>query len=481
MRKKKKWFLAAAAGLLALGVLAYNWVYVFSIKEVRVSNVPENGFVFTRYTEDLQGSIETELVTSNARASRERHFPSSDQEVAEVSADGMITARKPGSATIRITARGNRRVFAEIPVTVIQKALSMQLAMPGELPSNEYYYLVHTGDRPTFLATPDPADALVEHITYESSAPDIVTVSEDGVIEAHQSGIACIRAAWVGPYTEEGQQEELGSFWVNVCSSTDHDSLADHELQWYEESCLIAHALGNAGEYIYTNTKDALEESIEEGYRILEVDLHMTSDKEVVCRHTWYSDTFDVSYDGTIPDLATFEREKYFGTLTPLTGRGLLEIWSEHPKLWFITDVKQEENTSLTEVLNGLTDLAKEMGCEELLDHLIVQLYSVEDYAKVEAIYPIKHWLFTTYQLPDTPGAEIEAAAFSQENGFGAFTSPAWCMSSDYFIDLAKDHNLNLFVHVVDTPEAAKKSMERGIYGFYTDFLSPKDLLDAEK
>jgi len=77
--------------------------------------------------------------------------------------------------------------------------------------------------------------------------------------------------------------------------------------------------------------------------------------------------------------------------------------------------------------------------------------------------------LFTTYQLPDTPGAEIEAAAFAAEKGFDALTVPAWCMGNDYFIELANEYNLPLFIHTIDKKEIVQKSTKRGIYGYYTD------------
>ena len=125
--------------------------------------------------------------------------------------------------------------------------------------------------------------------------------------------------------------------------------------------------------------------------------------------------------------------------------------------------------------MEKLVALAREMGQEKLLDHLIVQLYNIPDYDKINAIYPVKHWLFTTYQLPETPGAEIEAAEYSDQMGFGAFTVPAWCMTNDYFIDLADANHLDLFVHVLDSREQVYKAANRGIYGFYTDFLNPGD------
>lgn len=476
MKKKAVW-IAVLILTMVLFALVILYLFVFSVREIRIENLSEKGdYTFVRYVEDEQALLKIQVVKDKGSlASDQVRYTSSHPEVAEVSGEGTVTAKAAGTAVITVQAKSNPWVKAEVPVTVIQKALSMQIAMPKELPANEYYYLLHTGDRPSMVPLPEPADGLVENLAFESSNPEIVMVTEDGVLEAHRPGIAEISVSWVGPYTEDGKTEDLGHFLVNVCRSQEHDTLAEHELQWYEESCLIAHALGNAGEYTYTNTREALEESLAEGYKVLEVDLSLTSDGEVVCRHTWYSDTYDVSYDGTIPDLETFKNEKYFGVLTTLSGRELLEIWAEYPELYFVSDVKQDENTNLLEVLEKLVALAREMGQEKLLEHLIVQLYDIEDYDRINEIYPIKHWLFTTYQLPDTPGAEVEAAAFAAEKGFGVLTVPAWCMSSDYFIELADAYGLNLFIHTIDTPESVRKSSRRGIYGYYSDFLVPDD------
>ena len=120
--------------------------------------------------------------------------------------------------------------------------------------------------------------------------------------------------------------------------------------------------------------------------------------------------------------------------------------------------------------------LAREMGQEKLLDRLIVQLYNAEDYDKINAIYSMKHWLFTFYQLPKTTEAEEAAAKYSKEMNFGAFTVPIKWKKTAYFVNLAADNKLDMFVHVVDEPSEIRKYMKKGVYGFYTDYWSPRAL-----
>ena len=423
--RKKTVFLTVPVFLILSVAMLLVYIFVCSIHGVEILNGTADGsYTLVRYEKDIQEQIFAEVIADNPWASRELIYISDQPDIVEVSEMGIMTARNPGDAVITVKSKGNPWVKADFGIKVVQKALGMEIAMPEELPSNEYYYLLHLGDTPAMVPKPYPSNAYIENLFFESENPDIVSVTAEGRLNAHKAGIAIIHVSWTGPYTEPGQKEELGSFLINVCRRTDHENLADHEIQWYEESCLIAHALGNAGEY--------------------------TSDGEVVCRHTWYSDTFGVSYDGDIPDLATFEKEKYFDLLTPLTGRMLLEMWAEHPELYFITDVKQDENTNLLEVLEKFVKLAREMGYEGLLDHLVIQVYTPEEYDKIKDIYPFQHFLFTTYQILDTPGGDVTAVAFAAEKDMGVLTVPASCMGTDYFIKLAEEYGLLLFTHTLN-------------------------------
>ena len=49
----------------------------------------------------------------------------------------------------------------------------------------------------------------------------------------------------------------------------------------------IAHALGCIGGNIYTNSREAMINSIEKGYKYLEVDIDSTSDGIFIASHDW--------------------------------------------------------------------------------------------------------------------------------------------------------------------------------------------------
>ena len=54
---------------------------------------------------------------------------------------------------------------------------------------------------------------------------------------------------------------------------------------WYKENKVVMHATGGIDGLEYTNSKDALLHSINQGAKVIEVDFNFTSDKHLVCFH----------------------------------------------------------------------------------------------------------------------------------------------------------------------------------------------------
>ena len=118
-------------------VLIHHRLYVTAIRDIRIFNIPEEGYRLTRYREEVKGAIAARVEADNELASRELRYESSDPEIVTVSEEGVLTAGKQGNAVVKVISVGNPSVSRELPVTVIQKAMSMQVALPEELPSNE--------------------------------------------------------------------------------------------------------------------------------------------------------------------------------------------------------------------------------------------------------------------------------------------------------------------------------------------------------
>ncbi len=117
-------------------------------------------------------------------------------------------------------AKGNPMVnTAQVPVTVIQKAVSMEIAFPEEIPANEYYHLVHRRDSVSF-ETAHTGQRQVENVTYESSNPEIVAyVTERGEIRPIRAEPRDHRLL-DRTLHRGGAGGNLGEFWLNVCRRT---------------------------------------------------------------------------------------------------------------------------------------------------------------------------------------------------------------------------------------------------------------------
>ena len=84
-----------------------------------------------------------------------------------------------------------------------------------------------------------------------------------------------------------------------------------------ETPILIAHSGGGINGYVYTNSQEAILQSIANGYRVIEVDVSMTSDGVPVLTHDFKPDNEHI-FSAT-PTLAMFLKQPMECGLTPLT------------------------------------------------------------------------------------------------------------------------------------------------------------------
>lgn len=103
---------------------------------------------------------------------------------------------------------------------------------------------------------------------------------------------------------------------------------------------LIAHAAGSIDGHTYTNSLEALEKSIADGFKYIELDLSVTSDGKVVAVHDWatfHEMTDSVCFD-CVPSFSEVEHARLYGKYTPLTPRLIDSVWDANPHLILVTD-----------------------------------------------------------------------------------------------------------------------------------------------
>lgn len=104
---------------------------------------------------------------------------------------------------------------------------------------------------------------------------------------------------------------------------------------------LIAHAGGAIDGYTYTNSREALEKAVSNGYKHIEFDFAFTSDSVLVAAYDWnmFNDISGFSSKGdTAPSLQEFISRKIYGRYTPMTATDIKEYFLSNKELILVTD-----------------------------------------------------------------------------------------------------------------------------------------------
>jgi len=136
---------------------------------------------------------------------------------------------------------------------------------------------------------------------------------------------------------------------------------------------LIAHAGGGIDGHIYTNSREAVENSLERGYSFIELDLLLSKDEKIVAVHDWesfYKNT-DLSLTSDKPEPLSFEEfkaKKLHGKYTTLVYEDIIELLKKHESMILVTD--------------KLTDVDKLEGMQIFNERVIIESFSLKQYNK---------------------------------------------------------------------------------------------------
>ena len=146
-------------------------------------------------------------------------WKSSDESVATVDKDGVVTAKKAGTVTITATAGG---VSGTLHITVTAKPVETVPVTSVEV-TVEAGTTVSVGKTLQATATVKPGNATNKKVTWKSSDESIATVDANGVITAKKAGKVVITA------TSTDGTDKSGSVEITVTDETkptpDHKSV----------------------------------------------------------------------------------------------------------------------------------------------------------------------------------------------------------------------------------------------------------------
>ncbi|MBQ4852934.1 hypothetical protein [Pseudoalteromonas sp. MMG012] len=104
-------------------------------------------------------------------------------------------------------------------------------------------------------------------------------------------------------------------------------------------SCsLIAHAGGGIDGIKYTNSKEALQKSIDNGYRLIELDLLVSSDGKILGAHDWERYVDKSSLTNFPPESYEFVSAQYLDKYTTMDIEMINEVFLSNENLILVTD-----------------------------------------------------------------------------------------------------------------------------------------------
>ena len=235
---------------------------------------------------------------------------------------------------------------------------------------------------------------------------------------------------------------------------------------WFQNTRLVCHAGGGIDGLDYTNSKEAIENTLSNGNRYIEIDFAYTSDKELVCMHYW-----DEQWSGsTIPTLQEFLTGRIFGKYTPMTASDLVQYMNDYPDLYIIIDTKESD---YVQVIQNLVELSSYNT--DITDRFIIQLYSEGKKDEIKSFYPFadSNFLFTAYNFGANRPNKILDICYKENIFIVTVPYRAWDQET---LDLYNSKNIVIFEHSINRPDLAHEELQKGVYGIYTDFLSSEDL-----
>lgn len=228
---------------------------------------------------------------------------------------------------------------------------------------------------------------------------------------------------------------------------------------------LVAHAGGELGGHIYTNSLEALDNSYASGHRLIEVDFLFSSDGHLLVAHPHGLPTPD-----QVPTHAEFLASRPFGGLTPLDVEGLMRWLEGHPDVTLVTDLKAEDPETFRRGMLAIRDAGP-----KLLSQVIAQIFHPEQLAVVSELgYP--HTLFTLYQykkLDRSEQALILEFATKERERLVAITIHQSIAAHEPLTQELVQAGLPVLAHTVNDLNAARKLKAAGVVGVYSDRFRP--------
>ncbi len=172
-------------------------------------------------------------------------WTSSDENIATVDANGLVTAVKEGTATITAKANDGSNVSAQCTINV-----SDSFIFVSKISLEKMQVTLNIGETATLNVTIEPANATNKEIAWKSSNPSIATV-ENGVVTAISAGTIYVSAS----STDGSNQSDVCIVTVNEGSAISSISANQESKTIYDLQGRKVNSMAKKGIYVINGKK----------------------------------------------------------------------------------------------------------------------------------------------------------------------------------------------------------------------------------
>ena len=236
-----------------------------------------------------------------------------------------------------------------------------------------------------------------------------------------------------------------------------------------EDMQYIIHAAGrltgvdtdeNERTYDGSNSLEGLQQCVDAGCEVIEIDFNFTSDGYLACIHDWYTEYADEITNNVPLTLDEFLECKIYRNFTPVWLGDIVDFLRENEGTYIVTDIKDDN-------LAGAAAIAE--YAPDLKNRFIVQIYDESEYDAIRAL-GFEYIVYTLYRLEWGPKVDWKALGeFSKTHPLIGFTFSYELCSVSGYVEGMRKSGTPLYIHTVNGDEEQQKYFDMGITGIYTD------------
>jgi len=169
--------------------------------------------------------------------------------------------------------------------------------------------------------------------------------------------------------------------------------------------------------------------------------------------------------DSFQPPLEIFLSLSMFSNFTQLSFDQLAEWLARHPDAYIVTDIKEEDNVAaLAYIKNSANQYDVRLG------QIIPQVYKFSEYSEARDL-GYQDIILTNYRAAYS---DQEILEFSKNHSLFAVTLPYQNILVTELGNRLSEANVFVYVHTVNDTRLIRRLKDRGVRGFYTDWLVEK-------